>query len=204
LTLDKTRNHSLAFHNLTGTLLTEDTKMARELIITMAAANRAGILAAVTKAMAELGSDLREASQTVVRGHFTMIFSAEFPDTMDISVIRDHLQDACRPFGIDLGIRDPAAHTAINSGLHIRTKLYRLRLGGHNQPGALLRLSQLMSMKSIDITGMHALRTDDGQSFEMVLKLAVPEEYAADQLLNDLNNAGREFDVTADLREFGE
>ena len=70
--------------------------MAKELIITMAAANRAGILAAVTKAMSELGGDLREASQTVVRGFFTMIFSAEFPDTMDQSVVRDHLQDACQ------------------------------------------------------------------------------------------------------------
>ena len=44
----------------------------KEWIIIMAAANRAGILAAVTKAMAELGGDLREASQTVVRGFFTM------------------------------------------------------------------------------------------------------------------------------------
>jgi glycine cleavage system transcriptional repressor len=185
-------------------LLTEDTTMARELIITMAASNRAGILAAVTKAMAELGSDLREASQTVVRGHFTMIFSAEFPDAMDISVIRDHLQDACRPFGIDLGIRDPSTQTLINGGANSRTKLYRLRLGGRNQPGALLRLSQMMSMRSIDITGMHALRTDEGRSFEMVLKLSVPEEYPAEQLLNDLNNAGREFEVTANLSEFGE
>ena len=60
----------------------------------MTAGNRTGILSAVTKAMAELGADLREASQTVVRGYFTMIFSAEFPDTMDEKVIRDHLQDA--------------------------------------------------------------------------------------------------------------
>lgn len=178
--------------------------MARELIITMAASNRAGILAAVTKAMAELGGDLREASQTVVRGHFTMIFSAEFPDTMDISIIRDHLQDACRPFDIDLAIRDPSTLTLVNNGANSRPRLYRLRLGGRNQPGALLRLSQMMSMRSIDITGMHALRTDEGRSFEMVLKLAVPGEYSAEQLLNDLNNAGREFEVTADLREFGE
>ncbi len=77
--------------------------MARELIITMAAANRAGILAAVTKAMSELGGDLREASQTVVRGYFTMIFSAEFPDQIDQTLIRDHL-------------RMRVAHLALNWG----------------------------------------------------------------------------------------
>ena len=114
--------------------------MAKELIITMAAANRAGILAAVTKAMAELDGDLREASQTVVRGFFTMIFSVEFPDSMDQSVIHDHLQDACRPFGIELGIRDPSAHLPVYTAATANTKQFRLRVGGQNQPGALRRL----------------------------------------------------------------
>lgn len=178
--------------------------MAKELIITMAAANRAGILAAVTKAMSELGGDLREASQTVVRGFFTMIFSAEFPDTMDPSVVRDHLQDACRPFGIDLGIRDPSVQLPTQNAAHAGTRAFRLRVGGLNQPGALRRLSQMMSMKGIDITGMHAVRTEEGRAFEMVLKLAVPQDYTVENLLKELENAGQEFEITADLREFGE
>ena len=178
--------------------------MARELIITMAAANRAGILAAVTKAMSELGGDLREASQTVVRGFFTMIFSAEFPDSMDQSLIRDHMQDACRPFGIELGIREPAAALSAHNATTVSTRPFRLRIGGHNQPGALLRLSQLMSMKGIDITGLHALRTEEGHAFEMVLKLAVPKDYTNENLLLDIENAGKEFEITADLRQYGE
>jgi len=178
--------------------------MARELIITMAAANRAGILAAVTKAMSELGGDLREASQTVVRGYFTMIFSAEFSDQMDQALIRDHLQDACRPFGIELGIREAAAALSAHNTTAGGTRAFRLRVGGRNQPGALLRLSQLMSMKGIDITGMHALRTDEGRQFEMVLKLAVPKDYTTESLLQDLETAGKEFEITADLREYGE
>ena len=177
--------------------------MAKELIITMAAANRAGILAAVTKAMSELGGDLREASQTVVRGFFTMIFSAEFPDTMDPSVVR-HLQDACRPFGIDLAIRDASVQLTAHNAAHAGTRSFRLRIGGRNQPGALRRLSQMMSMKGIDITGMHAVRTEEGQAFEMVLKLAVPQDSTVENLLKELESAGQEFEITADLREFGE
>jgi glycine cleavage system transcriptional repressor len=175
--------------------------MAKELIITMAAGNRAGILAAVTKAMSELGGDLREASQTVVRGFFTMIFSAEFADTMDPSVVRDHLQDACRPFGIELVILDPSAQLSTNSVATAGTKSFRLRIGGRNQPGALLRLSQLMSLKRIDITGMHAVRTEEGKAFEMVLKLAIPNDCTVESLLSELDIAGKEFEMTADLRE---
>ncbi len=176
--------------------------MAKELIITMAAENRAGILAAVTKAMSELGGDLREASQTVVRGYFTMIFSVEFADTMDQSVVHDHLQDACRPFGIELVILDPSAYLSAQNAASVRTIPFRLRIGGRNQPGALLRLSQLMSLNRIDITGMHAIRTEEGKAFEMVLKLAVPKDCTIESLLSDLESAGKEFEMTADLQEY--
>lgn len=178
--------------------------MSRELIITMAAANRAGILAAVTKAMSELGGDLREASQTVVRGFFTMIFAAEFPDNIDPTLVHDHLQDACRPFGIELGIIDPSSHSSVSLTATGLTHSFRLRIGGTNQPGALLCVSQIMSRKGIDITGMHAVRTEEGRAFEMVLKLAVPQDCTPDVLLQDLENAGREFGITADLRAYGE
>lgn len=178
--------------------------MAKEYIITMTAGNRTGILSAVTKAMAELGADLREASQTVVRGFFTMIFSAEFPDTIDEAVIHDHLQDACRPFDIQISLKDPAVHWRAYTAATAETKLYRLRMGGRNQPGALRKLSQVMSRHTIDITGMHAVRTGDGSGFEMVLRLAVPPSCAIEDLLRDLNETGREFEMTADIAEFTE
>lgn len=176
--------------------------MSKEYIITMTAGNRTGILSAVTKAMAELGADLREASQTVVRGYFTMIFSAEFPDRIEESVIRDHLQDACRPFDIEISLRDPSNHLSAYNAATAETKPYRLRLGGKNEPGALLKLSQVMSLHGVDITGMHAVRTGEGTGFEMVLRLAVPPKCQVDGLLQDLNSAGREFQMTAEISEF--
>jgi glycine cleavage system transcriptional repressor len=172
----------------------------KEWIIIMAAANRAGILAAVTKAMSELGGDLREASQTVVRGYFTMIFSAEFPDSMDVGLIRDHLQDACRPFGIELSVRDPAAQIPVHVAAASATRQFRLRIGGHNEPGVLRSLSQIIARRSIDITGMHAVRTEEGQAFEMILRLALPENFNHQLLLEEIEAVGKPLAVTADLR----
>lgn len=176
--------------------------MSKEYIITMTAGNRTGILSAVTKAMAELGADLREASQTVVRGYFTMIFSAEFPDKIEETVIRDHLQDACRRFDIEISLRDPSIHLPAYNTATAETKPYRLRLGGKNEPGALRKLSQVMSLHSVDITGMHALRTGEGTGFEMVLRLAVPANCKVDALLHDLNEAGKAYQMTAEISEF--
>ena len=178
--------------------------MSKELIITMSGPNRAGILAAVTRAMSELGGDLREASQTVVRGFFTMIFSSEFPDTMDAAVIRDHLQDACRPFGIDLSVRDPSAVLSVYVAAAANTRQFKLRLGGRNESGVLRRLSQVLSLRGVDISGMHAVRTEETSEFEMVLKLAIPRDAQVDTLLRELDDAGREFSVTAELSESGD
>lgn len=174
--------------------------MPREFIITMTAANRVGILSAVTKAMADLGGDLREASQTVVRGFFTMIFSAEFPDNLEQSVIVDHLQDVCRPFGIDVNLKEPAAPEQVSGNASERSlQVHILRLGGENQPGVLRQLSSLIAARRIDIVGMHAVRTSEGDGFELIMKIAVPADLDTDKLLDDLNQAGQSFNITADL-----
>ena len=71
--------------------------MAKQCIITLTAANRIGILAAVTNAMDELGGDLQEVSQTVVQKFFTLILAAEFPAHRELQVIVDHIRDVGRP-----------------------------------------------------------------------------------------------------------
>ncbi|MCA9050436.1 MAG: ACT domain-containing protein [Planctomycetaceae bacterium] len=175
--------------------------MAQEYIITMTAANRVGILSAVTKAMADLGGDLREASQTVVRGFFTMIFSAEFPDAIAPNVITDHLQDAGRAFGIEVSLKartDDVADQSVDPA----ARLYILRLGGDNQPGVLRTLSGVIALKRIDIVGMHAIRTRAGAGFEMVMKIAVPPDFRVDGLLTDLNRIGTPFNMTADITDY--
>jgi glycine cleavage system regulatory protein len=65
----------------------------------------------------------------------------------------------------------------------------------------LRRLSQVLSLRGIDISGMHAVRTEEGNAFEMVLKLSVPADTPIDAVVQELDEAGREFQVTADLRE---
>ncbi|MDG1894920.1 MAG: ACT domain-containing protein [Fuerstiella sp.] len=175
--------------------------MANEYIITMTAANRVGILSAVTKAMEELGGDLRQASQTVVRGFFTMIFSAEFPDEIAPTVITDHLQDTCRPFGIDVNLRVPSAARSESPELS-SAKLHSLRVGGDNQPGVLRELSSAISICGIDIAGMHAIRTRNGKGFEMVMKIVVPDGFGLQSLLDDLNRLGKSFNITADVSDY--
>lgn len=172
--------------------------MARELIITMTAANRMGILSAVTRAMSDLGADLYEASQTVVRGYFTMIFSAQFPNTLSNDVISQHLSDAGRPFDIEVTIKDGPDVGPVEAG-PLRS-IHAIRLGGENRPGLLRDLSTTMAKQEVDILGMRAVQTADG-GFEMHMKVSVDPDGGIDRLLVAANRLGQSDGFSANLSD---
>lgn len=172
--------------------------MAKEFVLTMTAANRAGILSAVTRAMVELGGDLRELSQTVVRGYFTMIFSAEFPDDLTEDIVRAHIEDTCRPFGIDVGLKCPAADGVTSPALDVPA-IHTLRMGGENHPGVLRELSTVISMHQADIVGMRAIRVNHSDGFEMVMKVALSDDTDIKLLTKALAEAGQEWNISVEL-----
>lgn len=172
--------------------------MARELIITMTAANRMGVLSAVTRAMSELGADLYEASQTVVRGYFTMIFSAKFPDNLTNEVICQHLSDAGRPFDIDVTVNDgpKAGYVDMNQ----QQVVHSIRVGGKNRPGLLKNLSTTMAKEQVDIVGMRAVQTAE-EGFEMQMKVSVDPDGGIDRLLTAVRTLGKSGGFSANLAD---
>ena len=156
----------------------------------MTAANRVGILAAVTNAMAELGGDLCEASQTVVRGFFTMIFAARFPERRDPQVILDHLHDVCRPYGIDVRLKDPQAEELVEA--ESLDRMVSLTMVGRNEPGVLRQIAGRLAVHDVDITRMHAVRLDEGGQFEMKMRLAIPLQLSPAGLETELETLGSE------------
>lgn len=173
--------------------------MSNRFIIIMTAANRVGILAAVSRAISDLGGDLVQASQTVVHGFFTMILAADFPENHSQDVIREHLAAVGEPFHIELQVRSPdeVGVPADDEPVSGR-RLYNLRIGGRNQPGALQKLSTVIAMMRIDITALEAVKTNDTE-FEMVLKIAVPADFDKSRLISEIDSAGSQFSVSADL-----
>ena len=175
--------------------------MSREYIITMTAENRVGILAAVTNAMNELGADLVECSQTVVSGYFTMIFSARFPENREKQIIFDHLSDACRTF--DLEVTVSLVNRDREDIPNRETVTKRLRLVGQNSPGILRRIAVKMSINQIDIIGMHAWRQSE-ERFDMVMKIAVPTSFPADDLEDELQSIDPAWELRAALEDLPE
>ena len=163
--------------------------MTKRYMITLMAANRVGILAAVTTSLAELGGDIQEVSQTVMRGFFTIIMSAEFPENRDPSVIVDHIRGVCRPFGVEVNLKDPAEETLQDPPAE-----------GQDKPGMVRQISARLAQEGIDITDVFARRADEGQTFVMVMELAVPKGVDALALQRELEQLGSAVGLSAALQ----
>lgn len=173
--------------------------MAKRYIITLMAANRVGILAAVTTSLAELGGDLQEVSQTVMQRFFTIIMSAEFPEDRDPAVIVDHIRGVCRPFGVEVNLKNPADEL-LQDPPGEGTERYFLTAEGEDKPGMIRQISARLAQEGIDITDVFARRAEDGRTFVMVMELSVPAGVDALALQRELENLGAAVGLSASLQ----
>ncbi len=165
--------------------------MPRRLIITLTAANRVGILAAVSNALAELSGDLQEIRQTVVQKFFTMIIVADFPSERDPQIVLDHIRDVCRPYSVDVTLKDPLAEQ-LQADASQELDRYWLTMRGRNEPEVMRRVSARLAQDRIDICNMHAVSTDQGDRFRFLMEIAVPKNLDIDLLQADLMCLGEQ------------
>jgi glycine cleavage system transcriptional repressor len=157
--------------------------MGKEYILTVTAANRIGILAAVSNAIAELSGDIREMSVTVIGRFFTIILSADFPENRQPGVIVDHLRDIGRPYGLEVVLKDPALET-FQQEIEPGTVTYYLTLSGTNEPGLMRRISARLAQEQIDI--LHLYAVCENGTFKMIIQVAVPPSADLESLRNSL------------------
>lgn len=186
--------------------------MRKRYVLTMTAANRVGILAAVTNALAEVGGDLVEIRQTVLRGYFTMIIAADFPADREAVLVRDHVAAACQRYGVEITLKDPETESPGEDRTN-GAEPYVLTLDGTDEPGVMRALSTQLVRYGIDITEMHALRSEEEadeagipakRGFHAVMDLAVPTTVDPEELQAELESLGERLGlVTCLVREHG-
>jgi len=161
--------------------------MAKRYIMTVLAANRTGILAALANALDELGGNMRDVSQAVIHKFFAMIMAAEFPDDQDPEVIVDHIRAVCRPFNAEVILRDPSDESAFDGETEPTPKeRYVLTLAGSDRPGVLRFLAHRLALDGIDLVDLQGRIQEHDQSFLAAMELAVPPGVDGLQLCEEL------------------
>lgn len=167
-------------------------------IISLLAANRVGIMAAVTTAMDELGANLHEASIAVIQDFFSIVIAADFPEQRDPTLIQEHIEGICNAFSVDVCVKDPDVDVPSILSPE-ECDRYLLAIAGNNRSGILRIISSQLGQDGVDILDLSATSSEDGQSFEMMIKVAIPKELDITDLQTTLENICSDLDVSVDF-----
>lgn len=175
--------------------------MARRYIMSVLAANRVGILAALTNALDELGGNMLDVSQAVIQNFFTMIMAAEFPEERDPEVIVDHIRAVCRPYGAEVVLKDPTDDfmSEIDEEPTQRQR-YVLTAAGKDRPGVMRFIAHRLTQDDIVLMDLQGMRRESDRTFLTSMELAVPPGVDALKLRNDLDNEFRRDGITVSLQ----
>jgi len=163
-----------------------------EYIITVMSRDRPGIIAGIGRAVFEMGGNIEEISQTVVRGYFTVILCATFSSSPPVERVKEVIASTGAPGEVAVRIRrtdEPLSATPTTYDRFILT------LFGLDRPGVIYHMSTYLASLGINITDLYG-RTEEG-GFTMVLELSVPPELDPRGLKEELERLGRSFGMSA-------
>ncbi|MEO1995351.1 MAG: ACT domain-containing protein [Planctomycetaceae bacterium] len=163
--------------------------MTKRYLISVMAANRVGILTALTNALEELGANLVEVQQNVMQKFFTLMMAADFPDQRTPDVVVDHIRGICRPFGGDVILKDPQIEKLQSETDHESWEGH-LSLKGEDKPGTMRRVTARIAQDGVDIVSLHAVRSDDGM-YVFNMSLSLPAVVDSNRLEEELSKLVR-------------
>ncbi|MBS0201705.1 MAG: hypothetical protein JSS49_02310 [Planctomycetes bacterium] len=169
--------------------------------MTVLAANRVGILAALTNALDELRGNMLDVSQAVIQDYFTMILAAEFPEERDPEVIVDHIRAVCRSYGAEVALKDPDDETVFEIPEEPTPRQrYVLTASGQDRPGVLRFIAHRLAQDDIVLMDLQGMRHESDHTFLTSMELAFPPGVDALKLRNDLDKEFRPDGITIALQ----
>ncbi|MDO8585440.1 MAG: ACT domain-containing protein [Armatimonadota bacterium] len=169
--------------------------MAAEYIVTVMSRDRVGIVADVSRALAGLGGNITDLSQTLLRGYFTLIISVETPDDVTDARVREAVAQAGAPgeFGVEVRHYEPP-----QAAEQVSTERFVLTTRGADRPGIIARVTAYLAEQSINIEDFYAHVV--AGDLLMVLQVAVPSGLNIRQVQREIEQVGREFGLSVHLQ----
>lgn len=162
-------------------------------IVTVTAADRVGIVQAVTEVIRNQRGNILELSQTVMRDYFTIILAAEFPEVRDTDTLRAQLVEAGRQFDLTVAVMPKVE---VEEGPPVPDgERFILTVLGADHPGNICGISGSLARLGVNIVDLHA--RVDGARFSMVMEAFLPPDLAPGVVRGELERFGRDLGLEA-------
>ena len=163
--------------------------------------DRPGIVAAVTRVLADAGCNLEDSSMTILRGHFAMMLVVSLPEASDADALRAVLDRLAQSLGLEaislseVADVDPASEPEAS---HIVT------VYGVDHPGIVHAVAAAMAEREVDITDLNTRLVGEGEGeplYALMMEVALPPSVSAADLEEGLAAVGTEHGLEVTLRE---
>ena len=113
--------------------------------------DRPGIVAAVTRALAQAGGNLEDSSMTILRGHFAMMLLVAAPN--GAGLVEHVLAPVARELDLQVSVRplDDEVTSALPSG-----ERWVLAVYGADRPGLVARVAEVLAAHGANITDLES------------------------------------------------
>lgn len=146
--------------------------------------DRPGIVAAVTRVLADAGCNLEDTSMTILRGHFAMMLVVTGPPRLAASELEARLGPVAGRLDLQVSVR--AVHDAVTAAAGGGAR-YAAAVYGADRPGLVARISEALAAHQVNIVDLQTRVVGEPDPvYAMHFELEVP--------------AGRADQVEADLR----
>jgi glycine cleavage system transcriptional repressor len=162
------------------------------LAVTVLGHDSPGVIAAVTRVLADLGGNLEDSSMTLLRGHFAMTLIVD----VDVgpSAVEDALAVVAEPRSLLVSVRAvPAEDLSAPGGSH-----HVLTVHGGDRPGIVSAVTEVVANRGGNITDLTTRLA--GALYVLVGEVDLPTGTDAEALGRQLADVGRALGVEASLR----
>ncbi len=163
----------------------------KDYIIAVMAKDRPGIISAITRSVFELGGNVIELSQTVMRGYFSLILCATFPCGVSPETVRQKVEEGEPELELSASVRKfdprPLFVPAKN------TSIWFLTLQGGDRPGLIYQVTSHLAELDINIEDLYTQTL--GEKITMILQLHPENPWSAEHLTSRLEELGNQLGV---------
>ena len=161
-------------------------------IVTVTAADRVGIVHSVTGTIRDRGGNVRELSQTVLRGFFTIILVVEFPEAQDPADLGKTVRERGKRFDLTVAViedRGEGAVPPVPGG-----ERFILTVLGADRPGNIHGIAGCLAALGVNIVDLHAraIAGPGDSRFSLVMEAYLPQDLPPGEVRAELERYGRD------------
>jgi glycine cleavage system transcriptional repressor len=159
--------------------------------------DRPGIVAAVTRVLADAGCNLEDTSMTILRGHFAMMLVVAGPGGVGEPELQAGLDPVAGRLDLQVSVRAVTDEVTAAGGGGAR---YAAAVYGADRPGLVARVSEVLAGHRVNIVGLETrLVGEPNPVYAMHFELEVPAGLAS-QVQADLDAVAGELGVEITMR----